>query len=461
MKLAKILAISFFVSGLVVALLLGGDSNYMFDSILTEKIYSHLQTAAESKAKHVETFLEMMKIRIIDFSSDGKIKDCSYILSNNLSGCTHEELSRHLTVNKLPVDENLYEVFVLNVDGEVMGKTNPEESFGTDFSTDLVFLEGKKDPYIKDVSYDEEYNRVSFSASAPIMRENKFVGVVVNRISIDILQRIVLDRTGLGETGEVYIVNEKKELISESRFLRGKNKGILTQIVDTENSEKCLSDIKEKIIDTEPHTYQNDPILFMDYRGENVLGAHDIVSEMGWCVLAEIDESEALGIPERQVVNKSIAVSFFSIIGLTLTGFVVGRQLDKKHVPEKKHVRIYKFNMIFIGMLVVALCVGYYFFATSVFSRNEMTNPYRIIIDLVSLGVALIIFAHSFRLANFKVRKYAITGSLLIIFGELIHVFFGRYEETLFYGGFYWLVAGAMASLGFLFLLFTYKEDTG
>lgn len=68
----------------------------------------------------------------------------------------------------------------------------------------------------------------------------------------------------MGETGEIYLVNKDKYMISPSRF---KEDVILKQEVDTVNVEKCVMH-KKHIPEVKEVT------ILSDYRGITVPGTH-------------------------------------------------------------------------------------------------------------------------------------------------------------------------------------------
>ena len=253
----------------------GGMFYYYLEvkDVLEYQASDFLHAIAHSRAIHLETFLEGEEKRVIDFSSDGKIKDCLYSLTNNLDGCTYEELNNHLVINKLPTDENLYDIHILDTNGKIVGTTNPDEEAGEDFSKDLAFLEGKNVPYIKDIFYDEEFDRLGLSVSAPIMREDKFIGVMINKIKPDGLYKILLDRIGLGETGEIYLVNKEGYMISPGRF---EETVTLDRKIETENSKECLEDL----MDGEERDEEINVRIFEGYKGGKTIGTDEPIYKM-------------------------------------------------------------------------------------------------------------------------------------------------------------------------------------
>lgn len=260
-----------------------------FNDIFTDYSINFLHSIGESRAEQVKLFLDGKQNRVVDFSSDGFIKNSLYDIKHNRNKEeTMERLSYHLIVNKLPVDKHFYKVMTLGMNGVVVASTD-NASIGADLAGDPVFLEGRNSPYVKSLSYDDISDVKSLVLAAPVLRENEFVGVVVIKMLPDVLMDIVTRKNNFSETAETYIINENGYLITPSRFLEGENKGILTQIIDTENSRKCLKDLGEYMETSMVHQFENDPVMFVDYRGGDAIGSHHIIPGVNWCLLAEVD----------------------------------------------------------------------------------------------------------------------------------------------------------------------------
>src|SRR5947207_6587615 len=88
----------------------------------------------------------------------------------------------------------------------------------------------------------------------------------------------------IGETGETYIVNHNKLMITESRFVKD---SVLKVKVDSEPVRVALSQGKELTGD------------YQDYRGRTVSGASTVIPETGWVVLTEIDFTQAFAPLQR------------------------------------------------------------------------------------------------------------------------------------------------------------------
>ena len=328
MKFSTILAVSFFMVSFILSAVFGGYSIYLGNDLLIRHIRSHLIDVIYLKTELVEGFLKVKKTRAVDFSSDGLIKNSLVELSNGSDSIqVMEDLSYHLVVNKLPLEEDFYEVFVLDANGKLVGTTNPETKFGTNFSTNHIFLEGKKQAYLMETFFDEEFGHKGIALSAPISGEKEFLGVVVIKLLPESLYEVTSGEAGFEKTEDIYIINNEKFLITPSKFLKGESKGILVQKVDTENAEDCF---EEGVIG---HAERDEPIIsFLDYRGEEVIGTHREILETNWCLLVEVDKEESLIIPLKELIKNQIIAASFIVVILTSIGFFVGKLLDKKYI---------------------------------------------------------------------------------------------------------------------------------
>jgi methyl-accepting chemotaxis protein len=285
--IALILIVVFFSVGIV------GYVSYFGGKVALEKQFKNNFTAiAESREYAVALYLNSKKGRVLDFASDGFIRDVVEKVSKKDPNSVQllEELYFHLTENKKPLDPEIYEVFIVDLDGKILSSTD-KQFIGVDRSEDEYFIEGKKGVYVKDVYKSNLTGKAGFAVACPLYSKNtkELIGVIVNRYDLTTLNDIMHNREGLGNTGEVYIVNKNGHMITESLTVKD---AVLNQKVDTE---------PVKLFQSQKKTMQG---IYNDYRGKMVLGASmggDI--GMGWVILTEIDVSEAFASVKRLGIN--------------------------------------------------------------------------------------------------------------------------------------------------------------
>ncbi|OHB89416.1 MAG: hypothetical protein A3D13_04750 [Planctomycetes bacterium RIFCSPHIGHO2_02_FULL_40_12] len=279
-----------------------------------KNIFGQLEIAADDIKKHVNGFLEGKRGRIIDFGSDGFVRDCTeeiILKKERIQYCT-DRLNTHLTLNKKPLDPDILAVFVVNLDGKVFSSTENEQ-IGSDVSGEEWFSETMRSGfYISDIKCSPEFEQSTFFDVARLILTNDglhTIGIIANRYSGDSFRKItrsgiigefgqVKEPEGLGETGEVYIVNRDKLMITESRF---SNDVVLKQVVDTEGVRV---------------TFDNEvgmTGIYTDYRGYPILGVSRYIEKMGWVVLAEKCISEAFA-PLARLRNFTIIMGIVGIM---------------------------------------------------------------------------------------------------------------------------------------------------
>ncbi|MEK7802327.1 MAG: PAS domain S-box protein, partial [Pseudomonadota bacterium] len=117
--------------------------------------------------------------------------------------------------------------------------------------------------------------------------------------------------TGLQTTGKTYLVGLDYLMRSDSGEL--KEGSVLKQRVETDNAKNCFSSYEEQVI------------IAKDYRGALTLGSHLYIPEVKWCLLAEIDEAEALAPLERIKLLYALVG-----LGLLLLSYAVASWLSQK-----------------------------------------------------------------------------------------------------------------------------------
>jgi hypothetical protein len=276
------------------------------EDTLKEQVYAHLETTAQSRANHIETELDMEKEFAENLALIGKVErlllasenDADY---NDKKTAVEERLQK--TTDSI---DQIVHVSVTDKSGKIIASTNPVV-INQDKSTEEYFLTAKqKTTTIGKIHFTPGNSKPVFVVAAPVIVNNEVLGVVLMIVDLEkSLFYITLDKTGLGETGEIYLINKDGYMITPSRFIPEKAT-FLEQKVDTENSRNCLMEDMDII----EHMGHEPVTVFEDYRGENVLGTHVYIPETGWCLLAELDETEALSELKIQLFKSAI----FSLI---------------------------------------------------------------------------------------------------------------------------------------------------
>ena len=330
MKFSHLLMINFLIVGLVVALVLVGYSSYHHTKDLTEKVHENLRNIIEIRSHEIDGFLTEQKEKVMIIANlnllEHNFKSINMGSKEDLDELNHE-LKEILNNNN-----NFEEIDVLNNNGIVIAATNLE-SIGKREFRDVEFLEDKSEAHISEVHYSDVLKKLVIDVSANVLVDEtkERLGIIVAVITLEELSELTTNKIGLGETGEVYVINRDKLLITPSKFLRGEDGGVLVQKVDTENVGDCFDK------NVEGHYTRTEPVVsFIDYQGEEAIGSHLEILEADWCLIAEMNNEEAIDIPLKKFIARQIIVSLIIILIMTFLGFFVGRYFDKRYSLKKK-----------------------------------------------------------------------------------------------------------------------------
>ena len=293
----------FFIIGLTLAaIMVNGLIDFrLSQNHLKVQTLDNLELMADMQEGQVLGWLEKIKQRTADFSSDGFLNsELKKILSGDplrseASQQAVADLSRHLLENKQPLDPAIFGIHIMDLNGKVVASSRGSEVGMEDMAMDEVFLQAKgarSGAYLSDIMEDVHFGEknIALLATAPIIDQigQENLGVMMLFFRTGGLSNILTGKaqTQLGalstwftkkKTMEMYLVNQDKLMVSESRFILN---APLKQKVDTVPVRLCG---KSEEMAGE----------YLDYRQIPVFGASMCFGN-GWTLLAEIDKDEVL-----------------------------------------------------------------------------------------------------------------------------------------------------------------------
>jgi nitrate/nitrite-specific signal transduction histidine kinase len=193
----------------------------------------------------------------------------------------HDELHERFG-QMVEESERLEGLFLMNLDRRVVLSTDrrQEGAIGAPGSQ-AYFWQGLRGEYVHPASYTLSVGGIALITVRPILdEEGEALGILAGRAGPDTLTEIMLERTGLGETGETYLVTLGHAMLTEPRF--PKERWDQTYYVFSEGADAALEEHADGC-----GSYSN-------YRGQRVLGAYRWLPDLKLALLAEQAEDEAL-----------------------------------------------------------------------------------------------------------------------------------------------------------------------
>ena len=157
--------------------------------------------------------------------------------------------------------------------------------------------------------YAPSYEAPASFIASPIFDGDKKVGIAMFQMPIDRLTAIMGERSGLGQTGETYLVGPDLLMRSDS-YLDAKNHNVVASFrhqdtgrVDTQAAHAAL-------------TGETGAEIIIDYNGNPVLSAYCPVDIGGitWALMAEIDVAEAF-VPKAEGSDADFFAKYKNLYG--------------------------------------------------------------------------------------------------------------------------------------------------
>src|SRR5688572_26806461 len=156
----------------------------------------------------------------------------------------------------------------------------------------------------------------------PIIEEARLLGIVLVQENFQKIQDILLETTGMGSTGESYIVGSDFRMRSTSRFFSDKLPGLIE--VRTQAVLNSFSG-------------QSGTGLMKDYRGVPVLSAYRSIenADLNWAIVSEIDEKEAME-PVVSLRNYLVITNVALILFTLIVTYVLSNAFAKPILKLKE-----------------------------------------------------------------------------------------------------------------------------
>ncbi|KKK62743.1 hypothetical protein LCGC14_3001280, partial [marine sediment metagenome] len=200
-----------------------------------------------------------------------------------------------------------YDLFLINPDGYVFYSAAQESDYQTNMVNGKYYSSGLG-KLVREVLEVKEFSFADFEPYAPsndepaafiaqpVLHQGDVEIIVALQLPLDGINNIMQERTGMGKTGETYLVGEDLLMRSDS-FLDPENHTVIASFanpnlgsVDTEAAREALAG-------------NDDEKIIIDYNGNPVLSAYMPIEVFGhtWALIAEIDQAE-VNAPVRSMV---------------------------------------------------------------------------------------------------------------------------------------------------------------
>ncbi len=317
------LVLSIEVSVLLLTIFATITTYVIMDRVFERQTITHLGSISDLKTSTIKSFMEDVSIQIESIKKNESFSESVYKYLNK-----SDEMGKLLVVNKLKeliANKDIFgEVFVIDNKGEVVVSTK-DENEGKIKSADRYFVEGEKGTYIQEYFFDISSGEPSMMVGTPIKDVTGVtIGVLAGRINVFRINEIMVNRSGLGETGETILINSFNIAVTDLL----KEQGVaLKKTVFLPQVTECLSG---KAVSGK----------YKDYHGDTILGNYKWFPELRSCMVTKVDNSEAIK-PIREIFIVLVATLLGGGLLMGLINFLIVRRIIRPiRVLHESMIRI-------------------------------------------------------------------------------------------------------------------------
>ena len=288
------------------------------DSILKTNVEQTLSDVAEERGSTISSIVQQRVDSVELFATNSVISE---ILFNTYPGIDDFTIADHMK-DELESIENQVRIFQQDdfsagiKDLIIYNRLGiPVFSIGGDASNEKPLSAPERELRKTNVKFiqDDSKERL-LRISVPIMTETlaKPIGKIAVTTHTSVLDNVLLSRFGL-ETGEVYLVNKDKVMISESIFIENAE---FRQKVESEPVILCFEQGRSV-----------SGMTYADYRGVDIFGISHCERDLGFVLLTEVDEDVVLK-PIYELQEKIILIGGSIMAIASVTTLVLSRRIS-------------------------------------------------------------------------------------------------------------------------------------
>jgi len=280
---------------------------------LLKSIYDRLEAVATLKEDELNRWIDDQRRDVVFIAWLPEVgEQAGYLLSRPQTSDEYQTaytlLTEYLKFLVTSTSDSA-ELFILDLDGNIILSTDKSHE-GLSLINAPFFIQGRS-KLTQHIDTSPLTGQPTITIATPLFDEHKRrVGVLASYLNLSRIDRLILERTGLGSSGETYLVNTSntfvsvEALLSEPEYPGG---------VHSEGIEAALSGI-------------NGQGLYLNYAGVPVVGVYHWIDDRQVALLTEMSQAEAFA-PAQRLAGTIVLIGSISAGFLAVGVYLLARQI--------------------------------------------------------------------------------------------------------------------------------------
>jgi len=319
-KISRKLIIVFLAIGIAAIAALGLISYNQSKEALMHSSENELKAVRDIKKNQINSFFEdrLADIKVYAMNTAVQMAAERFISAYDTAGLQSPvyqkwDRAHGPKLEKYVTEYEYYDLFFISNNGDVAYTVAKESDLGKNLVTGALsgsplakaYKNGKNKFVLTDFAWYDVSDEPAAFVSGPIKdNDGKQIGVLVYQIALGAINEIMQERSGMGETGETYLVGPDKLMRSDS-YLDPEGHSVEASFAGTveENGVNTVA-VREAL------SGKSDTKVIIDYNGNPVLSSYTPINfgETTWALLAEINEAEVMQ-PVKTLGNEIMIVA--------------------------------------------------------------------------------------------------------------------------------------------------------
>ncbi|MBU2559329.1 cache domain-containing protein, partial [archaeon] len=210
-------------------------------SAIEKQTFEYMTATTEHREEMVNTWIsnnerEMLLIATSPIFEKNTARLLTRIEADPVYLRAYEDTVKYLATAKEDTP-GFFEISYISPDGAVLVSTDSSKE-GVDESEKGYFLRAKEETFVQNIYISLEYSRPIMTVATPVKDDNgNLLGVLAGRLGLNDIDEMMHERSGLGETGEVYLLNKFYYHISDPKLKGGQP---LKEEIHSPGIDECI-----------------------------------------------------------------------------------------------------------------------------------------------------------------------------------------------------------------------------
>ena len=280
---------------------------------LKQSVFNQLESVATLKEDELSRWIDDQRRKLVFTSWLPEVRKQAGVLlveqgPNSSRQMAYDTLSEYLQFIMTNSSDST-EIFILDLNGRVALSTS--KSHESQYHGDMQFFIKGQSALVDMVYTSDETGKPAITVATPLFNDKKrLVGVLATHLDLARIDRLIQERSGLGATGETYLVDPSYAFVSAEALFS-----------DHELPNGAHSDGIENALQG-----RDGVGLYDNYAGVPVIGVYHWVDDQHIALLAEVSQNEAFA-PARQLAFYILLIGFASALLLAVGAYWLVRQV--------------------------------------------------------------------------------------------------------------------------------------